>query len=248
MVAAMPLRTVEATTVRGPAPTPQPPEPRPRKRLLLVAGVGLALLTVLLLVNRSSNNSDKVSATKSTSTTGPDGAAGVAAPQIAGPGGAAGNGSKPAWQATKPPGARAAAAQNIPLDIKVSNTQNLRDGDVVHVHITPKKGSLAYGLEARQCQGGTTYSLEADMRPTIAGKCVSRPLSSRSDDYVAAKGAPPYASVDLDYRVGTGTNTYQTQAGRAPTVACGASNPCTLVLELQFPDGYGLETIPLTFR
>jgi hypothetical protein len=247
MVAAMPLRTLEAPTSRGPTPIKQQPRRGERKRLLLIGAAGVAALLLLLVVTRNSNQSDKVSATKTTSTTGPDGSLGVDAPQIAGPG--AGTGSKPAYQATKPGGASGASpVQKIPLNVKVSNTHNLQDGDVVHVHVTPEKGSLAYGLEARLCESGPAYNFETDMRPTIGGKCVSKPLSSRSDDYVAAKGAPPYASVDLDFRVGTGADSFQTQSGRSARVMCGAGNPCTLVLELQFPDGYGFQTIPLTFR
>lgn len=158
---------------------------------------------------------------------------------------------------TAAPGTRAASGKpvagipgsgQVPLAVKASNASGLRDGDPVSIHVAPTSGSVIYGFEARLCRGDTTYGNDADMRPTLTGKCVSHPLSTGSDDYLAVRSAPPYSSADANFRVGEGTDTFRTRDGRTASVTCGPDNPCTIVLELQYPNGYGFQTIPVTYR
>jgi hypothetical protein len=136
----------------------------------------------------------------------------------------------------------------MPLDVSVSNTNGLRDGDVVSIHVTAKPGSQIFGFEAFECAGGTTYSVDADVRPTQMGKCALQPLSPTSQRYVLLQAQAPYKEADGTFKVGVGSNTFKTNDGRIVTVTCNSSHPCTLVLKLQYPDAFGFQPVPLTFR
>lgn len=135
----------------------------------------------------------------------------------------------------------------LPLDVAVSNTSNLRDGSEVSLHVVPKAGSVIYGFEAFLCEGGTTFAGDSDIRPTLAGKCVSKPLSPDSDDYKEVPAAPPYQAADSTFRVGVGTDTYTMRDGKPVTITCGPGHPCQLVLKLQYPNDFGFAAYPLTF-
>ena len=135
----------------------------------------------------------------------------------------------------------------VPLTTKVSNTKGLADGDPVSLLVEPDKGSVVYGFEVFLCRGDATYVTDADVRPTYTGKCVTKPLSSVSQNYLVARSGPPYSSAEATFHVGVGTDTYQTRDGKTVSVTCDATNPCALVLKLQFPNDYGFQTIPLTF-
>jgi hypothetical protein len=135
----------------------------------------------------------------------------------------------------------------IPVDIQVTGTSNLRDGQGVRIHITAKPGSLIYGFEARLCAGGTAYRFDSDMRPTLAGKCVVHSLSQSSDDYVIVRASPPYQVSDGVFRVGVGSENFTLETGRQVTITCGHQNPCDLVLKVQYPNGFALRTFPLSY-
>jgi hypothetical protein len=134
-----------------------------------------------------------------------------------------------------------------PVDVTLSNTKNLHDGDAVAIHVTPKQGSTLYGFEAFLCAGNTSFNYDADIRPTETGKCVSAPLSSASDAYLQVPAAPPYTSADASFRVGVGSNSYTTQDGTPVTIKCGSGSPCQIVLKVQYPNGFGFEAYPVTF-
>ena len=135
----------------------------------------------------------------------------------------------------------------LPVDIHVTGTTNLRDGQGVRIHITAKPGSLIYGFEARLCAGGTAYRLDADMRPTLGGKCVVQPLSQPSDDFVIVRASPPYQVSDAVFRAGVGSESFALETGRKVTITCGHQNPCDLVLKVQYPNGFALRVFPLSY-
>jgi hypothetical protein len=243
MVAAMSLRTIESGR-RGQSSPPPPLKQRRRKRPFIIAGVVVVALLVLVLV-RSGTDKGKVSTTNGPTTTSPDSAAlDVGPPTIAG----ADAGSAAAGQADTNGAANRAGATKIPLNVSVSNTKGLRDGDMVHIHVTPQQGSVVYGFEAFLCATGRLYTLDADIRPSVTGNCASQPLSAISQRYLMVKASPPFKVADGDFRVGTGSVTYQTQDKRAATVTCDRAHLCSIVLKLQFPNDFGFEAIPLTFR
>jgi hypothetical protein len=139
-------------------------------------------------------------------------------------------------------------SKDIPLAVVASNTTDLRDGDTVTVRVTPKDpGKVVYGFEMFICADGSSFQLDADIRPTFTGKCIEHPLSTSSGDYVKVAAAAPYQSADGTMKVGVGTDSYTTQNGKSVTIACGPGHPCLLVLKLQFQDAYGFQALPLTF-
>jgi hypothetical protein len=136
----------------------------------------------------------------------------------------------------------------VPLNVSVSSTSDLTDAQPVDIHITPDAGANVYGAEAFLCAPDTTFRLDADIRPSISGKCVTKRLSPKSLDYLNKAVGPPYQSLDLSFPVGVGSDTFTTQDGRTITIICGPGHPCVLALKLQFSHGFGFRAYPLTYR
>ena len=137
--------------------------------------------------------------------------------------------------------------KTLPLDVKIDKKSGLSDGDTVTVHVTAKSGSKIYGADARLCQADPVIDNSADYAPTQGGQCIAAPLTASSDAYVEQAGADPYSSLDLPFRVGTGTSTYQMQDGTGVSITCGSGHPCTLVVRLQIPHGFGFQSFDLSF-
>jgi hypothetical protein len=215
-----------------------------RSSLFGAAVVGLA---VVVAAGCSSDDGTAKAASKSSSATtapvaastqkdaGPAGAPGAAA--------AAGEpiatGGDPAHVGVQDPA--------IPLQVAVTGNTGLHDGDEVAVHVEPKDGSIVYGFEAIVCAGNAQFSVDADIRPTYTGKCITNPLSPSSQKYLAVKADPPFKVAEAKFKVGVGTNTYATRDGEPVAITCGPGSPCQLVLKLQYPNGFGFAAYPLTF-
>jgi len=183
----MPSQTVEAVA-RG--SSPNGPPARGRRRTPIVVGVvALGVLALIVALVSGGTSKTKVSGAASHRTTVAPGAAGSAGSQ--GPAGSTSDGSQ--LQAVK-----SASGLNgtpgMPLSVMVSNTQGLKDGDAVAVHVIPQKGSVVYGFEAFLCKAGVSYTLDPDIRPDDTGKCIAHPLSANSQDYIQVKASPPYSS------------------------------------------------------
>lgn len=139
------------------------------------------------------------------------------------------------------------ADQPIPLKVALSSTTGLSDGQEVSIKVTPDGGSQVYGLEVFVCAPNQTFTQDADVRPTQSGKCISKRISAKSDDYKFVKVGPPYREANVTFRVPVGTDTYLTDEGRQVAITCGPGNPCQLVMKLQYPDGFGFRAYPLTY-
>lgn len=137
---------------------------------------------------------------------------------------------------------------NMPMSVSVSTTEGLVSGDVVSVKASPSNGSQAYGVEARLCRGDTAIAFDGQMFPTRAGLCLPKPFSPGTDSLVEVANQPPYGPVAVNFTVGTGSQTFTLQDGSQTTITCDASHPCQLVLKLQYPNGFGFQGVPLTFR
>ncbi len=137
--------------------------------------------------------------------------------------------------------------KSLPLDVKVNKKSGLSDGDTVTVHVQAKSGSKIYGADARLCQADPSIDNSADYAPTQGGQCIAAPLSSSSDAFVEQAAPDPNTSLDLSFRVGTGTSAYQMQDGTGVSITCGSGHPCALVVRLQIPNGFGFETFDLSY-
>jgi hypothetical protein len=162
------------------------------------------------------------------------------------PGAAVGS---PTTDAAGDPGAQTPrTAPPVPLDVQVSSTDRMVDGQEVKIHVSPQSGFAAYGAEAFLCKADTTFLLDADIRPTQTGKCISKPLSAGSNDYVRVAAPPPYGGFDLAFKVGVGTDSYAMSNGQQVSITCGPGHPCQLVLKLQFTKSFGFQAYPVTYR
>jgi hypothetical protein len=137
---------------------------------------------------------------------------------------------------------------NMPMSVSVSTTEGLVSGDVVSVKASPSNGSQAFGVEARLCRGDTAIAFDGQMFPTRAGLCLPKPFSPGTDSLVEVANQPPYGPVAVNFTVGTGSQTFTLQDGSQTTITCDAAHPCQLVLKLQYPNGFGFQGVPLTFR
>ncbi len=136
---------------------------------------------------------------------------------------------------------------DMPLVVTVSPTTGMKDGQTVKVHVVPKAGSQVFGVDARLCAGSAHVEYDAQFAPTVAGQCITKPLSAGSDAKTSVAVSPPYQEADVTFRVGVGTDTFATQDGRQASITCGPSSPCQLVLKLQYPNAFGFQSVPVTF-
>jgi hypothetical protein len=137
--------------------------------------------------------------------------------------------------------------KDLPLNVAIDKKSGLSDGDTVTVHVAAKSGQKIYGADVRLCQDGATIDNTADFAPTQGGQCVAAPLSASSDAFVEQAGADPFTSLDVPFRVGTGTSNYQMQDGTGVSITCGPGHPCVLVLKLQIDGGFGFESFDLSY-
>lgn len=135
----------------------------------------------------------------------------------------------------------------VPVVIRVDGTTKLKDGQGVKVHVTAKSGSQVFGFEARLCAGAESFRFDSDMRPTKTGKCISKPVSTGSEEYQEVRAAAPFEVADSVFHVGVGNDQFAKQDGTPVTITCGPGHPCQLVLKVQFPNGFAIRAFPLTY-
>lgn len=209
--------------------------------------IGVSVVVVLALVIVLTRRSDSTSAATPTAANG--------ANDSSPPGASTDSSSPPPSVVGQQPGQSASAAAaglpappvDLPVRLTVSNTEGLRDGETVTIHAQADSGSSVYALEARLCAGDSPATYDADLYPTVTGNCIVNPLSATSDDHLVVAGAAPYQAVDLNFRVGVGSDSFKKQDGSNASITCGPDNPCQISLKVQIPNGFGFRTYPLTF-
>jgi hypothetical protein len=117
----------------------------------------------------------------------------------------------------------------------------------VKIHAAPEDGSETYGVEARLCRGDVAVTNDGLFTPTMGGVCAPQPMTPESDGFLSVVGTPPYQGIDLEFRVGVGSQTFLTQYTGNATVTCDAEHPCQIVLKLQYPKAFGFQGLPVTF-
>jgi len=137
---------------------------------------------------------------------------------------------------------------DMPVAVAVSTTTGLRSGDVVSATASPENGSPVYGVEARLCSGTASIKFDGQLFPTRAGMCLPKPFAEGTDSFVEVKNEPPYGPVVVKFRVGTGSQTIALQDGTQSTITCDSAHPCQIVLKMQYPNGFGFQGVPVTFR
>lgn len=206
------------------------------RRVLIAAPVGIVAVVILIVV--------LVSGGDSSSSTDPGGN-GSSVTTAKGDG----SGTTTSLQSTVitlPP--EPYTTPSMPLSVKAQGNSKVSSGDLVTVRAEPNAGSQMYGVDARLCRGDVGISNESAFRPTVGGNCIIDPLSPGTDAVVNLENPTPNQGLDVEFRVATGTTTFKTQSGKDVTIACGPSNPCQIVLKLQYPNGFGFQGIPVTFR
>ena len=138
---------------------------------------------------------------------------------------------------------------NMPVSVNVSSlTEGLRSGDVVTAVASPSGGAQAFAVEARLCSGAASIKFDAEMFPTRSGFCLAKPFSEGTDSFLEVLNRPPYGPITVNFRVGTGSQSFTLQDGSQTTITCDSSSPCQLVLKMHYPNGFGFQGIPLTFQ
>lgn len=206
------------------------------RRVLIAAPLGIVAVVILIVVlmsgGNSSTSSDPGDNVSSVTTAKGDGSATTTSLQ--------------STAKTIPP--EPYTTPTMPLSVKAQGNSKVNSGDVVTVRAEPNAGSLMYGVDARLCRGDIGISNESAFRPTVGGNCIIDPLSPGTDAVVNLENPTPEQGLDVEFRVGAGSTTFKTQSGKDVTITCGPSNPCQIVLKLQYPNGFGFQGIPVTFR
>ena len=136
---------------------------------------------------------------------------------------------------------------DLPVKVVITPTEGLHNGQTVTVHVTPTGDTKLYGAEARLCSSVTPVANSADFAPTQGGLCTAEPLSPSSDSRLEVAGQAPYQSLDVAFRVGVGTDSFRRGDGTAVSITCDATHPCSLVVKVQVPNGFGFQNYPLTY-
>ncbi len=212
-----------------------------KRVVVLVASAAIILVLVVVVAARSGRSTTAGSPSEQPDSTAGDQLSSDVVPSSA-PSGLPGNDTGASVTNLTP------TAPALPLDVVVSPTAALVDGQVVSIHVTPTNGSNIYAAEAFICQVDASYTVDADIRPSITGKCITKPLSANTSDYVKKVVGPPYQVLDMSVIAGVGSDSYATQQGRNVTITCDSLHPCVLVLKLQIPNSYGFRTFPLAYR
>ncbi len=202
---------------------------KPRLYVPVILGTVAAILLVLVLVSGGSSGSgDHGTAdggSSSTSTTAAQGSGNANPNSVSGP-------------YTTP---------GMPVTVTASNTTSISSGTTVKIHAAPADGSETYGVEARLCRGDAAVFNDGLFTPTMGGVCAPQPMTPNSDAFLSVVGTPPYKGIDLEFRVGAGSQTFLTQYSGEATVSCDAEHPCQIVLKLQYPKAFGFQGLPVTF-
>ena len=209
------------------------------RRFLISSVTGIVAVVILIVVLMSRGNS-------STSMSTNPAANGASTTTAKADGSGATTTSFESTANTVPP--KPYTTPSMPLTASVSGNSSVRSGDVVKVRAEPNAGSQMYGVDARLCRGDVGISNEGAFRPTVGGNCIIDPLSPGTDAVVNLENPTPDQGIDIEFRVGAGTTTFRTQSGKDATITCGPSNPCQIVLKLQYPNGFGFQAFPVTFR
>jgi len=212
-------------------------------KVLVPSGVAVAAVLALVLVllfggssgitEGSASEASSATTTANTPTTGPAGNDSVGGNPVSGP-------------TSVSPGPY--TTPTMPVQVEVPPVEGSVDGQAVTVQGSPEPGSKLYGVEARLCRGDVAVVDDGMFTPTLGGACIDKPLSAISDSKVVVAGVEPYQGLDLTFRVGVGSTTFRTQYDGPTTITCGPSNPCQIVLKLQYPKGFGFKGIPVTYR
>lgn len=208
------------------------------RRFPLVAVGTCVVLVVIALAVISTRDSSSSASSRNTSS-------GVAIDEAETPGST--TTMLPTESSAADPAEQPYTTPGMPVSVSLSKTSGLRSGDVVSALATPANGSQAFGVEARLCRGDAAIAFDAQMFPTRAGLCIPKPFADGTDSVVEVVNKPPYGPVPVQFRVGTGSQTFALQDGSQVTITCDAANPCQLVLKIQYPNGFGFQGVPLTF-
>jgi hypothetical protein len=137
----------------------------------------------------------------------------------------------------------------LPATVKLSGTQGLRDGDPVNIRIDAEEGSQVFAFTVHLCRRDAKIRNDYDFLSAPGGRanCTANPLSPRSDGPLRFQGEGEFRSVQGTFRVGVGTDRFETIDGTQGTISCGPGNPCKLVLKIQVPYGFGYQEFPITY-
>jgi hypothetical protein len=139
--------------------------------------------------------------------------------------------------------------QELPVEVRMSSTQDLTAGQGVDITVVPTEGSEMFGFQVRMCKPEAALANLYDfLFPTLNGDCVSAPLSPGSDSFLEVKADPPYQTGSGTFRVGTGTDNFTLDDGQTrASVTCDRTNPCQLAVLVHVPYGFGILRYDLSF-
>src|SRR3954468_17219701 len=102
----------------------------------------------------------------------------------------------------------------LPFTVNASPTVYVQSGHTIDVNVdgtaaTNGSATTVYEVKANICKADATVTFDADFWPSTAGKCLLDPLGPGTSDEVVVQPAPGHQfDVDLTYKAGQGTSTY----------------------------------------
>jgi len=133
-----------------------------------------------------------------------------------------------------------------PIDVSVSPTSRLADGQAVTITATAPRGVLIYEIRAHLCIAGKDVTNGYDFG--FQGKRCTNVAVGHSDVEQSAPFPNGVATGTLDaFKVGTGTKRWVNELGFPETITCGPEHPCALVVRVEITDAAMFFTAPLCF-
>ncbi len=133
--------------------------------------------------------------------------------------------------------------------LSATPTTGLVSGNTVAQSVTMSSGYNLYSVRTRLCLASATINNAGDFSPTLGGNCAAAPLASNTNnDVTVTTTAGNRNAATLNFKVGSGTNTFTSQYDGSKTVACGPSAPaaCALVTELSYTTALGVGKVVYT--
>ena len=121
-----------------------------------------------------------------------------------------------------------------PINVQVSPSVGLSDGQVLNIHAEATNGAELFEIRAHVCSSGAISNfVDFGYQGPYCVAAAGIKEGGLSGDYETFVVPDNRVSGDLQFRAGTGSVGWLDEIGYPHTLACGPGAPCALVVQLQ---------------
>ena len=142
--------------------------------------------------------------------------------------------------------AGAATGRAGPIDVQVSPTSGVRDGQTLSITAQAPRGDVIYELRAHLCVPGPVIRTGFDFG-FQGRRCTSIAVGHGDVEQKASYGGGVTTASLNTFKVGEGTVQWVNELGFPDTITCGAGHPCDLVVRIEITNDAVFFTAPLCY-